>query len=131
MTHRPSSGFDALLADVENENRARKFERETVHLPGTMEEALPFYGLRLRQHHAAMLSESRSIAILLLSIGAVPAQPASSAQLGRARAFPGQGIQTASVRTLLDPGPRPAARQGQGRHGAGPIAKRRNEWQKC
>lgn len=52
----PQLGFDALLADAENENRARKFERETGHLPGTMEEALPFYRLLLRQHHAAMLA---------------------------------------------------------------------------
>ena len=49
-------GFDAFLADAEAENRARKFERETGHLPGTMDRALPFYRVLLRQHHAAMLA---------------------------------------------------------------------------
>lgn len=36
-------GFDALLADAETESRARRFERDTAHLPDTMEMALPFY----------------------------------------------------------------------------------------
>ncbi|MEW8461633.1 MAG: hypothetical protein AB2653_15100 [Candidatus Thiodiazotropha endolucinida] len=48
-------GFDALLVDADTENRARKFERETAHLPDTMEEGLRFYRILLRQHHAAML----------------------------------------------------------------------------
>lgn len=49
-------GFDALLVDADTENRARKFARETAHLPDTMEEGLRFYRILLRQHHAAMLS---------------------------------------------------------------------------
>lgn len=49
-------GFDTLLVDADTENRARKFERETAHLPDTMEEGLRFYRILLRQHHAAMLS---------------------------------------------------------------------------
>lgn len=56
---RPSSdqlGFDALLQSAETENRARELARETAHLPGTMDEAIPFYRLLIRQHHAAMLA---------------------------------------------------------------------------
>jgi len=49
-------GFDSLLADAEAENRARAFECETGCLPGTMDEALPFYRALIKQHHAAMLA---------------------------------------------------------------------------
>lgn len=58
MTHLPSAqlGFEALLKNADAENRAREFARETGHLPGTMEEAVPFYRLLIRQHHAAMLA---------------------------------------------------------------------------
>jgi hypothetical protein len=56
---RPSSdqlGFDALLRSAEADNRARELDRQTSHLPGTMDEAIPFYRLLIRQHHAAMLA---------------------------------------------------------------------------
>ncbi len=49
-------GFDALLTAADSENRARIFERETGHLPGTMEQALPFYRALIERHHAAMLT---------------------------------------------------------------------------
>ncbi len=49
-------GFDALLSSADTENRARRFERETAHLPSTMAEAIPLYRILLRQHHAAMLA---------------------------------------------------------------------------
>lgn len=49
-------GFDGLLAAAAAENHKREIERETAHLPGTMEEAIPFYRLLIRQHHAAMLA---------------------------------------------------------------------------
>lgn len=49
-------GFDDLLVSAEAANRAREFERETGHLPNTMDDALPFYRVLLRQHHAAMLA---------------------------------------------------------------------------
>ncbi|MCW8087720.1 hypothetical protein [Sabulicella glaciei] len=49
-------GFDALLSAASEENRKRKVERETAHLPGTMAEAIPFYRLLIRQHHAAMFA---------------------------------------------------------------------------
>ncbi|MGH8608840.1 MAG: phosphoglycerate kinase [Gammaproteobacteria bacterium] len=35
-------GFDALLNAADAQNRNRRFERETAHLPGTMEQAVPF-----------------------------------------------------------------------------------------
>jgi hypothetical protein len=49
-------GFDGLLAAAAEQNQKRRFERETGHLPATMEEAIPFYRLLLRQNHAAMLA---------------------------------------------------------------------------
>lgn len=58
-------GFEALLHAAEDENRARKFARETAHLPGTMAEGVPFYRLLLRQHHAAMLAANVDEAIRL------------------------------------------------------------------
>lgn len=48
-------GFDDLLADADQQNRAHEFERETGHLPSTMNEALPFFRSLLEEHHAAML----------------------------------------------------------------------------
>ena len=48
-------GFDALLNATDAINHSRKIERETAHLPNTMSEALPFYRVLLRQHHAAIL----------------------------------------------------------------------------
>lgn len=80
MTRQPvpvgQLGFDALLADAETDNRARILARETAHLPGTMEEALPFFRGLLERHHAAMLAgdadtvmtlrrEARSLALCL------------------------------------------------------------------
>lgn len=49
-------GFDALLANADSDNRARKFERQTAHLPGTYGEAIPFYRGLIEQNHAAMLA---------------------------------------------------------------------------
>lgn len=54
--HAPQLGFDAFLADAETENRARKFERETAHLPDTFAEAIPFYRDLIEQNHAAMFA---------------------------------------------------------------------------
>ena len=48
-------GFDALLKDAEADNRTRKLERQTAHLPATMDEAIPFYAELIQHHHAAML----------------------------------------------------------------------------
>jgi hypothetical protein len=58
MTHLSTEqlGFDALLQETESDNRLRKFQRETAHLPDTMEAGLPYYRILIRQHHAAMLA---------------------------------------------------------------------------
>lgn len=57
MTHDNTQlGFDTLLNAAETDNRVRKFERETGHLPSTMEHALPFYRTLIGRHHAAMLA---------------------------------------------------------------------------
>lgn len=48
-------GFDLLLSDAEAQNRQLQFDRETAHLPSTMEEGLAFFRGLLDQHHAAML----------------------------------------------------------------------------
>jgi hypothetical protein len=58
-------GFDGLLAAAAEDNRKHKAERETAHLPGTMEEAIPFYRLLIRQHHAAMLAADVDTAMRL------------------------------------------------------------------
>jgi hypothetical protein len=47
-------GFEALLSAAEEDNRRRRFERETAHLPGRMDEALPFYRELIRRHDRAM-----------------------------------------------------------------------------
>jgi hypothetical protein len=49
-------GFGDLLADADEANTQRKFDRATNHLPGSMEEALPFYRAMIDRHHAAMLA---------------------------------------------------------------------------
>jgi len=54
--HSGQLGFDDLLSSADADNRARKFAGATAHLPGTMDEALPHYGLLLRKHHAAMFN---------------------------------------------------------------------------
>ena len=54
--HQNQLGFDGLLAAAADENHKRKLERETAHLPATMEEGIPFFRLLIRQHHAAMLA---------------------------------------------------------------------------
>jgi hypothetical protein len=57
MTHSPAQlGFEALLQDADTDNRARRFERETGHLPATMEEGLPFFRALVERHHAAMFA---------------------------------------------------------------------------
>ncbi len=49
-------GFDGLLTAADADNRNHRLERETAHLPGTMEEGLPFFRSLLEKHHAAMLA---------------------------------------------------------------------------
>ncbi|MGE3992565.1 hypothetical protein [Pseudorhodoplanes sp.] len=54
--HIKQLGFDALLAAADHDNRARAFERETVHLPSTMEEGLPYFRGLIAKHHAAIMA---------------------------------------------------------------------------
>lgn len=54
--HPGQLGFDDILASAEKENQARRFERETAHLPGSIDDALPFYRDLIQRHHAAMLA---------------------------------------------------------------------------
>ena len=49
-------GFDALLSAADQDNSRRKFERETAHLPSTMDNALPFYREMISRHNTAMLA---------------------------------------------------------------------------
>lgn len=56
MEHLDQLGFEELLASADNENRDRKFERQTAHLPGSMDEALPFYRALMERHHVAMMA---------------------------------------------------------------------------
>lgn len=58
-------GFDALLAGAERDNVNQQKARECAHLPGTMEEALPFYRALIDKHHAAMLAGDAATAMAL------------------------------------------------------------------
>lgn len=49
-------GFDSLLIASDADNDRKRQEKECAHLPGTMEEALPFYRNLIERHHAAMLA---------------------------------------------------------------------------
>lgn len=49
-------GFDALLASADSDNRAREFARETAHLPGSYDAAIPYYRDLIERNHAAMLA---------------------------------------------------------------------------
>lgn len=49
-------GFDALLATAASDNHLRKQVRACAHLPGTMDEAVPFLRTLIDRHHAAMLA---------------------------------------------------------------------------
>lgn len=49
-------GFGDLLAEAEHSNETRKQELATAHLPGNVENALPFFRALIGRHHAAMLA---------------------------------------------------------------------------
>ncbi|GAB1256181.1 hypothetical protein NBRC116494_06830 [Aurantivibrio plasticivorans] len=55
MTMMQQVGFDTLLAETEAINKQRVLERETAHLPSTMEDGIRYYRHLLAQHHEAML----------------------------------------------------------------------------
>lgn len=55
-------GFDALLFAGDTQNEVRRQEREHAHLPGSIEEALPFFRTLIERHHEAMLAgESEAV----------------------------------------------------------------------
>lgn len=59
MSRRPDAtqlGFDALLANADRDNTTRQMDRDCAHLPGTMEEAIPYLRSLIERHHAAMLT---------------------------------------------------------------------------
>src|ERR1700691_464943 len=49
-------GFDALLSSADEANSLRQLDKETAHLPSTMDEAIPFYRGIIERHHQAMLN---------------------------------------------------------------------------
>jgi hypothetical protein len=63
--HQGQLGFEGLLAAAAEDNRKRKLDRETGHLPASMEEGIPFFRLLIRQHHAAMLAADVDTAMRL------------------------------------------------------------------
>jgi hypothetical protein len=58
-------GFNSLLDEAEEANTARTLAKELAHLPGSMDEALPFYRALMERHHAAMLAGLESEAMAL------------------------------------------------------------------
>lgn len=63
--HQVQLGFDGLLAAADDQNHRRRIDRETAHLPSTMEEGIPFFRLLIRQHHAAMFAADVDAAMRL------------------------------------------------------------------
>jgi hypothetical protein len=49
-------GFADLLTEAATTNEQRQMDRATAHLPGIMQEALPFYRRMIEKHHTAMLT---------------------------------------------------------------------------
>jgi hypothetical protein len=58
-------GFGDLLASADADNEARKRIRACAHLPGTYEEAVPFFRAMIDHHHAAMLAGDAATAMHL------------------------------------------------------------------
>lgn len=58
-------GFNSLLDEAEEANTTRTLAKELAHLPGCMDEALPFYRALIDRHHAAMLAGNESEAMAL------------------------------------------------------------------
>jgi len=49
-------GFDALLNEADQDNAARRFQKETAHLPSDLRAAIAFHRKEIERHHAAMLA---------------------------------------------------------------------------
>jgi len=65
QTNPAQLGFDDFLSEADTINKAVAFERTHGHLPGTMEEALPFYCDLTQKHHAAMLAADHDTVMAL------------------------------------------------------------------
>jgi hypothetical protein len=58
-------GFNSLLDEADEANTTRTLAKELAHLPGTMDEALPFFRTLMERHHAAMLAGDEKEAMAL------------------------------------------------------------------
>jgi hypothetical protein len=58
-------GFNSLLDEAEEANTTRTLAKELAHLPGSMDEALPFFRALMERHHAAMVAGEESEAMAL------------------------------------------------------------------
>jgi hypothetical protein len=58
-------GFNSLLEEAEEANTTRTLTKELAHLPGSMNEALPFFRALMERHHAAMLAGEEREAMVL------------------------------------------------------------------
>jgi hypothetical protein len=58
-------GFNSLLYEAEEANTMRALAKELAHLPGSFDEALPFFRALMERHHAAMLAGFESEAMAL------------------------------------------------------------------
>jgi hypothetical protein len=58
-------GFNSLLEEAEEANTTHTRAKELAHLPGSMDDALPFYRVLMERHHAAMLAGFESEAMAL------------------------------------------------------------------
>lgn len=56
MSSQEQLGFGDMLADAADTNAKRAFEKETAHLPDTMEGAIACHQEQIAAHHAAMLA---------------------------------------------------------------------------
>ena len=48
-------GFDDLLADADRSNWEHRLDRETAHLPSSMDEGIPHFRALIERHHEAMM----------------------------------------------------------------------------
>ena len=58
MTRSDQLGFDALLTDADTVNERRRFERDTIHMPTTIEEACqksPLFSATLKEFEVSFL----------------------------------------------------------------------------
>lgn len=54
-SHGQQLGFGELLREADADNKRRRFERETAHLPGSIGEGLACYRAMIQRHHTSMM----------------------------------------------------------------------------